>query len=72
METSSGDHLCTLSKAMVEAIKDDRIDEADGMFQSLCELDPSCEELLIFPAVIAIQRGLGLQLDHFSVFARFL
>lgn len=57
METTLNHDFCSLSQAMVEAMRDNRVDEAEAMFKLLCELDPSCEDLLIFPALIAIQRG---------------
>jgi DNA-binding SARP family transcriptional activator len=41
----------------VEAIRDNRLDEAEVMLEELNTLDPDTEEHLIFPVLIAIQRG---------------
>lgn len=59
MEASSlqTDPAITLATSLVEAIRDDRLDEAESLLDQLNELDPETEEYLIFPVLIAIQRG---------------
>jgi type III secretion protein HrpB1 len=51
------DDIGELGKALVEAITDARLDEAELILERLNEVDPSTEEYLIFPVIIAIQRG---------------
>jgi hypothetical protein len=49
--------IATVATALVEAIRDNRLDEAEVMLEELNTLDPDTEEHLIFPVLIAIQRG---------------
>jgi hypothetical protein len=46
-------------KQLVEAIRDDRIDEADELLQRLTEDYPDEGDLMVFGVVLAIQRGLA-------------
>ncbi len=46
-----------LAPRMVEALKDDRIDEAEAIYSYLCTILPGAEDLLVFPVEFAIQRG---------------
>ncbi|HET9645463.1 MAG TPA: HrpB1 family type III secretion system apparatus protein [Burkholderiaceae bacterium] len=49
--------LPALTRAMVEAIRDNRLDEAEAMLEELNEIAPFTKEFLVFPVLIAIQRG---------------
>jgi hypothetical protein len=49
--------LSALARNMVEAIRDDRLDEAEAMLEELNQKVPSTKDLLVFPVIIAIQRG---------------
>lgn len=51
------DPVVALATALVEAIRDDRLDEAETMLEELNAMSPETEEYLIFPVLIAIQRG---------------
>ncbi|MCZ2497922.1 hypothetical protein GN316_14245 [Xylophilus sp. Kf1] len=63
----SGSALVTLAHNMVETLRDDRIDEADALYQQMCEMDTSAREMLVFPVLIAIQRGQALEaLQHIN------
>lgn len=46
-----------IKKEIANAIRQNRLDDADSQLQQLYEMDPSAREQLIFPAIIAIQRG---------------
>lgn len=46
-----------LAATLIEAIRDDRLDEAETLLDELNTLYPETEEFLIFPVLIAIQRG---------------
>jgi type III secretion protein HrpB1 len=46
-----------LAGAMVEALREGQIDEAEALLHQVCSLVPDAEELLTFPVLIAIQRG---------------
>lgn len=49
--------VAELGTALVEAITDARLDEAELILDRLNSVDPSTEAYLIFPVIIAIQRG---------------
>ena len=51
------DPAVALATALVEAIRDDRLDEAETMLEELNAMAPETQEYLIFPVLIAIQRG---------------
>jgi len=42
---------------LVESLRRGRLDEADTMYQRLCEQDPKARDMLAIPVLIAIQRG---------------
>jgi type III secretion protein HrpB1 len=46
-----------LARAMVQALRQGEIDQAEALLQELYQLHPPAEQLLVFPALIAIQRG---------------
>lgn len=46
-----------LAATLIEAIRDDRLDEAETLLDTLNTLYPDTEEFLIFPVLIAVQRG---------------
>ena len=51
------DPAIALATALVEAIRDDRLDEAETMLEELNAMAPETQEYLICPVLIAIQRG---------------
>ncbi len=51
------DPVAALAVRLVDAIRDDRLDEAETLLDELNALDPGTEQYLIFPVLIAIQRG---------------
>ncbi|SFD78329.1 HrpB1 family type III secretion system apparatus protein [Paracidovorax konjaci] len=51
------DPVAALAVRLVDAIRDDRLDEAEALLEELNTLSPETEEYLIFPVLIAIQRG---------------
>lgn len=54
-----------LTHTMVETLRDDRLDEADALYQQMCETHPHAHDMLVFPVLIAIQRGQALEaLQH--------
>lgn len=53
-----------LVRKLVEAIESDRLDEADGLYAQLCEVNPAAQDALVFPTVIAIRRGQTLDALH--------
>ena len=46
-----------IAEAMVEALRDGRLDAAEALWLELEPLVPDPQEFLVFPVVIAIQRG---------------
>ncbi len=59
--------FAVLARAMMEALQEDRLDEAEFMYARLCILDSRAEDVLIFPVIFAIQRGQALQaLQHMN------
>lgn len=54
-----------MAHAMVEAIRDGRLDEAETLLDELRPLVPDPDEFLVFPVIIAIQRGQVVQALHF-------
>lgn len=60
--------IAGLAESVAEALRDDRIDEAESLFAELCELMPEAEEVLVFPVLIAIQRNQTLEaLQHLNM-----
>jgi type III secretion protein HrpB1 len=51
------DPAAALAVRLVEAITDNRLDEAEVLLEELNALQPDTEEYLVFPVLIAIQRG---------------
>jgi hypothetical protein len=49
--------IVTLASDMIEALRDARLDEAEQLLEELNRLAPETEEFLVFPVLIAIQRG---------------
>lgn len=54
-----------MAHAMVEAIRDGRLDEAEALLEALKPLVPDPDDFLVFPVVIAIQRGQLVEALHF-------
>ena len=46
-----------LGQAVVDAIKADRVDEAETLLQQLHEVHPASRDMPIFPVLMALQRG---------------
>lgn len=46
-----------LARDMVQDIRKGRLSAAEAKYHELCQMSPSCADLLAFPVVIAIQRG---------------
>lgn len=46
-----------LARNLVEAIQDNRLDEAERLLEELTLLEPGTKEHLVFPVLISIQRG---------------
>lgn len=42
---------------MEEALRDDRIDEAQALWEQLCSAFPQARAFVVFPVLISIQRG---------------
>ena len=59
MQTTAEEQIdiAVLAPLMVEALKDDRIDEAEAIYETICASMPEAEDLLVFPVMFAIQRG---------------
>jgi hypothetical protein len=49
--------IVTLASDLIEALRDARLDEAEQLLDELNRLAPDTEEFLVFPVLIAIQRG---------------
>lgn len=49
--------LAALAREVAHAIRQGRLDEAEARLEELHALDPATEDLLVFPIMIAIQRG---------------
>ncbi|MGF6292564.1 HrpB1 family type III secretion system apparatus protein [Paraburkholderia youngii] len=47
----------SLARAVADAIKGDRLDEAEARLAQLYEVHPAAREALVFPTVLAIRRG---------------
>jgi len=52
--------LSELTRALVEKLRDDHLDEADALYQQMCETHPAAHDMVVFPVLIAIQRGRSL------------
>jgi hypothetical protein len=58
LRPSGGDAgFLALTHAMTAALRAGRIEEADARYHEMCELRPAAREMLVFPVLIAIQRG---------------
>lgn len=59
--------LSALSQTLVDKLRHDRLDEADALYQQMCETHPAAQDMLVFPVLIAIQRGRALDaLQHIN------
>lgn len=56
-DAETEDPVVKLATDLVEAIRDDRLDEAETLLEELNARSPETQEYLIFPVLIAIQRG---------------
>ena len=56
-EAVHADPAAALAIKLVDAITDNRLDEAETLLEELNSLQPDTEEYLVFPVLIAIQRG---------------
>ena len=56
-ENANQDAIAALATELVEVIRDDRLDEAETLLEELNARSPETQEYLIFPVLIAIQRG---------------
>ena len=52
--------ITPLVNALADAIRNDRLDEAQALLAQLYEVHPAAQEVLVFPIVIAIRRGHAL------------
>jgi len=52
-----GNGLPAMARAVADAIRENRIDEAESLLNQLCAVYPVPGDLAIFGVVIAIQRG---------------
>ncbi|MBW8831263.1 MAG: hypothetical protein JF606_17935 [Burkholderiales bacterium] len=53
--------IAVLAESVAEALRGDRIDEAESLFGELCELMPEAEKIPVFRTLIAIQRNQTLE-----------
>lgn len=51
------DDPAALALAAVDALRDDRLDEALGLWARFDSLEPDVPEMLVVPVLVAIQRG---------------
>jgi type III secretion protein HrpB1 len=56
-EAVHADPAAALAIRLVDAITDNRLDEAETLLDELNALQPDTTEYLVFPVLIAIQRG---------------
>ena len=56
-EAVHADPAAALAIKLVDAITDNRLDEAETLLEELNAMQPDTEEYLVFPVLIAIQRG---------------
>jgi hypothetical protein len=49
--------VATQAREVAHAIRQGRLDDAEAALAELHALDPATEDLLVFPVMIAIQRG---------------
>ncbi|UIF88626.1 hypothetical protein KAF44_24350 (plasmid) [Cupriavidus necator] len=49
-----------LAEHLVTKIREGSVDEAEELYKNLCEIYEPAKDLLVFPVVIAIQRGHAL------------
>lgn len=60
-DTLHATDAAAMGNAVVTAIRDNRLDEAETLLQELHEAHPASKNLLVFPVMIAIQRGLATE-----------
>ncbi|WPB56262.1 HrpB1 family type III secretion system apparatus protein [Xylophilus sp. GOD-11R] len=48
-------------RSMVAHLRANRLDEAQAQYEQLCEVDERLRDMLVFPVLIAIQRGQSLE-----------
>ncbi len=46
---------------LVDCIQQHRSDQADNLYRQMCEEHPSARQMLVFPVVIAIQKGQAVE-----------
>ena len=64
MSTST---LSELALDLADTLREDQLDRADALYQQMCETHPAAQEMLVFPVLIAIQRGRALDaLQHIN------
>jgi type III secretion protein HrpB1 len=56
-ETLYTTDAASMGQAVVDSIRDNRLDDAETLLQQLNETYPQTRNLLVFPVMIAIQRG---------------
>lgn len=49
--------LADLAREVADAIRQGRLDDAESLLEELHARDPATQDLLVFPVMIAIQRG---------------
>lgn len=57
--------LAAICKTLTAAVRGNRLDEAEALFQQMCEMDPRSGQMLIFPVLITILRGRPLDALRF-------
>ncbi len=57
MEARPSADAGSMSRAVVDSIRGNRLDEAERLLQQLNDAYPDTRRLLVFPVMIAIQRG---------------
>lgn len=57
MQTPAFSNAASLARVIAERIRGNRLDEAEALLEQLNDTWPETRKLLIFPLLIAIQRG---------------
>ncbi|WP_233836516.1 HrpB1 family type III secretion system apparatus protein [Paraburkholderia sp. ZP32-5] len=57
MQANEADNVEQLGQTIVDCIRQDRLDDAETLWERLCNVHPEAGKLLIFPVSIAIRRG---------------
>jgi len=55
--TAASHDLPSMARAVADAIRENRIDEAESLLNQLCAVYPAPGDFTVFGVVIAIQRG---------------